>query len=247
MPHQLSSDRLALLSLLGLVPFTISGEPRSAPALGCTLASRQLAFKTAVWPCQHLSQPCLPVLFLEAVMFNNSGRARISISYSIFDVPTNRLQTVSFQLAPLLPTKAQQTPWVRARPRSSLFLASPGLSLCVHSARHPLLPSPLTFSAIVLLVSFYLGSSDFLQPRNKDSAPFSGLFWSPQLIGSGVNQTSRAKTLKWGCFAQSAWERPSVCQIPSGQPAARPLMKTQVIRVYYKAHIHVGALLWAYH
>lgn len=110
MPHQLSSDRLALLSLLGLVPFTISGEPRSAPALGCTLASRQLAFKTAVWPCQHLSQPCLPVLFLEAVMFNNSGRARISISYSIFDVPTNRLQTVSFQLAPLLPTKAQQTP-----------------------------------------------------------------------------------------------------------------------------------------
>lgn len=118
MPHQLSSDwislwrgwRLGLFSLLGLVPFTVSGEPRSARVLKCSLVSRQLAFKTAVWPCQHLSQPCLPVLFLEAVMFNNSGGARISISYSIFDVPTNRLQTVSFQLAPLLPTKAQQTP-----------------------------------------------------------------------------------------------------------------------------------------
>lgn len=41
--------------------------------------------------------------------------------------------------------------------------------MCVLSARHPLLLFALTFSAIVLLLSFYLGSSDFLQPRNKDS------------------------------------------------------------------------------
>lgn len=60
--------------------------------------------------CKSRLPPRSPVLFLEATLFNNSGAARISISYSIFDVPTNRLQTVSFQLAPLLLTKAGQTP-----------------------------------------------------------------------------------------------------------------------------------------
>lgn len=90
--------------------------------------------------------------------------------------------------------------------------------MCVHSARHPLLPSPLTFSAIVLLVSFYLGSSDFLQPRNKDSAPFSGFFWSPQLIGSGVNQASRARTLKWDRFAAECLGAP-VCVSNTIRPA----------------------------
>lgn len=48
-------------------------------------------------------------------LFNNSGKARTSRSYSIFDVPANRLEIVSFQLAPLLQTKDWQTHWERDR------------------------------------------------------------------------------------------------------------------------------------
>lgn len=107
-------------------------------------------------PAPRLS--CSPVLFLEAGMFNNSGGARISISYSIFDVPADRLQTVSFQLASLLPTKAGQTPCARPGPgvaaRDSFFPAPQAATRSLAApARLYLLLSPpdgLTWDQVTL-------------------------------------------------------------------------------------------------
>lgn len=168
-----------------------------------------------------------PVLFLEAMLFNNSGGARISISYSIFDVPTNRLQTVSFQLAPLLLTKAGQTPWEGARPphsaqhRVSLFSAPDG----VRRAR-PL--ASLSFfhfihhcSLCIILPGIKWFSPAQKWGRSSISRP---LLISP-LIGSGVNRASRAATLKWLCRAERL-EHPCLCvKYQPARPAAQTANK----------------------
>lgn len=137
-----------IFSLLGLVPYTEGTQTRKCPS-GRVLLATQAAFRKAEWSGRHLPPPCLPVLFLEAVMFNNSGGACISISYSIFDVPTNRLQTVSFQLAPLLPTKAQQNPLSEGQASLQPVLGQ-FWAPCVHSAMalhcRPLSLSLLLFS-----------------------------------------------------------------------------------------------------
>lgn len=106
------------------------------------------------------------VLCLEGMILNNSGGARINISYSIFDVPTNRLKTVSFQLAPLLPTKDWQTHWEKGQVLQSSLAFACCCLFYVSSPNTPALSCPLHFlrchilAAIVPLASSYPGSSD---------------------------------------------------------------------------------------
>lgn len=106
------------------------------------------------------------VFCLEGMILNNSRGARINISYSIFDVPTNRLKTVSFQLAPLLPTKGWQTHRERAARCCCVVLLLP-VAICF-------LLIPLTLplfrlcrigTTIVPLVSPYPGIKRFCPAR----------------------------------------------------------------------------------
>lgn len=155
------------------------------------------------------------VFCLEGMVFNNSRGARINISYSIFDVPTNRLKTVSFQLVPLLPTKDWQTHWERGQ-----VLRIPAFACCyLFCDSLPNIPAipPLPYFSNYCSPRIILPRiKRFYTAQNKDCKSFPRPFWTPQLIGSGVSQASRPATLMWHFRAEHLVTSLFVCQIPAG-------------------------------
>lgn len=153
------------------------------------------------------------------MLFNNSGGARISISYSIFDVPTHRLQTVSFQLAPLLLTKAGQTPARGPGPCRSActgLLYSLLLVGCTGPRPHPCPPPPSALSTIVLTVSSYLGSSDFPRPEVTARLHFQA---SSDLLANWLRckPSQQARDFEVAVLCRAPGTSPSVCQIAAAR------------------------------
>ena len=153
-----------------------------------------------------------PARFLEAGMFNNSGGATISISYSIFDAPTNGPQTVSFQLAPLLPTKAGRTPREQAGPTA---LPPAPASLCPARDGAAAFPPRFLHHCPRRLI---LPGIQRLSPARDGG--LSSL--SRPLLISPANWLRRKPSQRGRGFEVAAVCRapatsPSVCQIPAGR------------------------------
>lgn len=185
------------------------------------------------------------------MLFNNSGGARISISYSIFDVPTNRLQTVSFQLAPLLLTKAGQTPWERARPTTRGPTQGFFISCSLWGApRWSPLPPPLPPLYLPLFSLYHLTWDQviFSSPEVRAQLHFQD---SSDLLANWLRckPSQQGYDFEVTVLCRAPGTSLSVCQIPAGQACCSGLLiKTaRVITLYYKVQVHAGTLLQACH